>query len=80
MYVDDLADAMKFVMLAPITHDLYNIGCDHDYAISELAFAIAEAVGFSGKIVYDTSQPNGTMRKLLDSSRIHALGLSLIHI
>lgn len=74
LHVDDLADAMKFIMQTPTTHDLYNIGCDHDLAISEIATTIAEVVGFEGKIVYDTSKPNGTMRKLLDSSRIRSLG------
>lgn len=74
LYVDDLADAMKCIMMAPTTHDLYNIGCGHDLAISELASIIADVVGFEGKIVYDTSKPNGTMRKLLDSGRIQSLG------
>lgn len=74
LHVDDLADAMKCVMLAPTTHDLYNIGCNHDIAIADLATMIAEAVGYQGKIVYDTNKPNGTMRKLLDSSKIRALG------
>lgn len=74
LYVDDLADAMKCIMSAPTTHDLYNIGCGHDLAISELAGIIEDVVGFEGKIVYDTAKPNGTMRKLLDSSRIQALG------
>lgn len=74
LYVDDLADAMKCIMMAPTTHDLYNIGCGHDLAISELASIIADVVGFEGKIVYDTTKPNGTMRKLLDSSRIQSLG------
>jgi GDP-L-fucose synthase len=74
LFVDDLADAMKFVMQSPTSHDLYNIGCGHDLAISEIATIIAEVVGFEGKIVYDTSKPNGTMRKLLDSSRIRSLG------
>ena len=74
LYVDDLADAMKCIMMAPTTHDLYNVGCGHDLAISELASIIEEVVGFEGKIVYDTAKPNGTMAKLLDSSRIRALG------
>jgi len=74
LHVDDVADAMKYIMLAPTTHDLYNIGCDHDLAISEIATIIAEVVGFEGKIIYDTSKPNGTMRKLLDSSRSRSLG------
>jgi GDP-L-fucose synthase len=74
LYVDDLADAMKCIMSAPTTHDLYNIGCGHDLAISELASIIEDVVGFQGRIVYDTAKPNGTMRKLLDSSRIQTLG------
>lgn len=74
LHVDDLADAMKCIMLAPTTHDLYNIGCGHDLAISELASIIADVVGFKGMILYDRSKPNGTMRKLLDSSRIQSLG------
>ena len=74
LHVDDLADAMRYVMQAPVTDDLYNIGCGHDLAISEIARIIAEVVGFEGKIIYDTSKPNGTMRKLLDSGRIHSLG------
>jgi GDP-L-fucose synthase len=74
LYVDDLADAMKYVMHTSNAHDLYNIGCGHDLAISELAAIIANVVGFSGKIVYDPSKPNGTMRKLLDTSLIRSLG------
>ena len=74
LYVDDLAEAMKCIMLAPTTLDLFNIGCGHDLAISELASIIADVVGFKGAILYDTSKPNGTMRKLLDSRRIHSLG------
>jgi len=74
LYVDDLAEAMKFVMAAPTTHDLFNAGCGHDLSIAELAGMIAEVVGFKGDIVYDRSKPNGTMKKLLDSSRLHTLG------
>ena len=74
LHVDDLADAMKYVMRAQTTHDLYNVGCDRDLAIAELASIIAEVVGFEGRIVYDTAKPNGTLRKLLDSSRIRSLG------
>jgi GDP-L-fucose synthase len=74
LHVDDLANALKYVMLAPTTHDLYNIGCGHDLQISEIASILAEVTGFKGRIVYDSSKPNGTMRKLLDSSRILSLG------
>jgi GDP-L-fucose synthase len=74
LHVDDLADAMVSLMRAPVDHDLYNIGYGTDHSITELATLIAETVGFEGKIIYDTSKPNGTMAKLLDSSRIRSLG------
>jgi GDP-L-fucose synthase len=74
LYVDDLAEAMKCLMAAPMTDDLFNVGCGHDLSLAELANLITEVVGFDGKIVYDKSKPNGTMKKLLDSSRIQALG------
>lgn len=76
LYVDDLAEAMRDLMISKADMDLFNVGCGKDYAISELALLIASAVGFKGRIVYDTSKPNGTMRKLLDSSRIHGIGWS----
>lgn len=74
LYVDDLADAMKCLMATQVTDDLFNVGCDHDLSIAELAALIIEVVGFEGRIVYDKNKPNGTMRKLLDSSRIRAIG------
>ncbi|MEH3086247.1 MAG: GDP-L-fucose synthase [Xylophilus ampelinus] len=74
LHVDDLANAMKTLMAAETSHDLYNVGCGHDLSIAEIATLIAETVGFEGQIVYDTSKPNGTMQKLLNSSRINALG------
>lgn len=74
LYVDDLAEAMKCLMATEVTDDLFNVGCGHDLSIAELAALIAEAVGFDGEIVYDKSKPNGTMKKLLDSSRIQAIG------
>jgi len=74
LHVDDLAEAMKYIMMAPTSFDLYNIGCGHDLTISELAKMIASIVGFNGEIIYDKTKPNGTMRKLLDSTRISSLG------
>ena len=74
LYVDDLASAMLTLMSQRVTHDLFNVGCDYDLSISELASVIIDVVGFDGKIVYDTSKPNGTMKKLLDSSRVKATG------
>ena len=74
LYVDDLANAMKCLMAAKVTDDLFNVGCGHDISITELAKLITEVVGFEGRIVYDTSKPNGTMKKLLNSARISAIG------
>jgi len=74
LHVDDLADAMKALMSARLSDDLFNIGCGHDLSITELATLIADVVGFKGKIVYDLTKPNGTMKKLLDSSRVNGIG------
>lgn len=74
LYVDDLANAMKCLMVADVKDDLFNIGCGHDLSIAELASLITEVVGFKGNIIYDKTKPNGTMKKLLDSSRILAMG------
>lgn len=74
LHVDDLAAAMKCLMMTTTTDDLFNIGCGHDLTIAELAKLIVETVGFQGEIVYDKLKPNGTMRKLLNSSKINSLG------
>lgn len=74
LHVDDLANAMKYIMREPTSHDLYNVGYGVDFSISELAEKIAKIVDFDKKIVFDKSKPNGTMRKLLDSSRISEIG------
>jgi GDP-L-fucose synthase len=74
LYVDDLADAMIYLMKIEIRDDFFNVGCGHDLSIAELAALISEVVGFKGSIVYDRNKPNGTMKKLLDSSRIRAIG------
>lgn len=74
LYVDDLAEAVVMV-LDRYSDDLHiNIGCGEDITITELARVIAQVVGYSGAIVYDRSKPDGTPRKLLDNSRIKALG------
>ena len=74
LYVDDLANAMKMLMVIKTNYDLFNVGPGHDLTISQLALLIKEVVGFEGKIVYDISKPNGTMKKLLNSSRINSIG------
>jgi len=72
--VDDLADACVFVMKSYSDLEFLNVGTGVDIPIAEFARLIAEVVGFRGKINFDTSRPDGAPRKLLDVSRINALG------
>jgi GDP-L-fucose synthase len=74
LYADDLADACLFLMNNYNDKDIVNIGCGEDISIKELAGLVKEATGFEGKLVFDTSKPDGTPRKLLDVSRAHSLG------
>lgn len=74
LYVDDLAHAVLFLMRHYHGQDWINIGAGHDCSIAELAALIKEIVGFTGEICFDATQPEGTPRKLLDSSKINALG------
>ena len=74
LHVDDLADACVFLMDRVDDAQPINIGTGEDISIADLAKLIAEVVGFAGDIVYDRSKPDGTPRKLLDVSRLHALG------
>lgn len=74
LHVDDLADACVHVMAHHDGSTLVNIGCGEDIAIGDLARLVAEVVGFRGEIVFDRSKPDGTPRKLLDVSRLAALG------
>jgi GDP-L-fucose synthase len=74
LHVDDLAEAMKHLMLSPVSHDLFNVGYGRDFSIKELATIITEVTGYEGQIIFDSSKPNGTMKKLLDSSRMRAVG------
>lgn len=77
LHSDDLADACVFLMQKHHASDIgefINVGIGEDLAISELAELVAEVVGFKGRIVYDRSRPDGTPRKLLDVSRLTALG------
>jgi len=74
LYVDDLANAACFLMETYDEPDLLNVGVGEDLTIADLAALVARIVGYSGRIVFDPSRPDGTPRKLLDVSRIHALG------
>ena len=72
--VDDLAEACVFVMKSYSDLEFLNVGTGQDVSIAEFARLIADVVGFRGKINFDTSRPDGAPRKLLDVSRINALG------
>jgi GDP-L-fucose synthase len=74
MYVDDMADACVFLMESDVRDGLFNVGLGTDVTIRELAETIMEVVGFKGEIVFDSSKPDGTPRKLLSTDRLRALG------
>jgi GDP-L-fucose synthase len=74
MHVDDLADAVVFLMKTWSEDEPINIGTGTDVTVAELAQLIAKVVGFRGRFVFDASKPDGTPRKLLDVSKLSALG------
>ena len=74
LYVDDLARACVFLMENYSEEQFINIGSGSDLSVRELAETVKHIVGFAGEIVWDTSKPDGTPRKLMDSSRLLALG------
>jgi GDP-L-fucose synthase len=76
MYVDDLADALIFLLKHYSGDEHVNIGTGSDVTIRELAETVARVVGVSGKLRFDSSKPDGTPRKLLDSGKMKALGWS----
>ena len=71
---DDLADATLFLMENYRDGGLINAGSGREIAIRDLVPLIAETVGYAGRIVWDTTKPDGTPRKLMDSGRLHAMG------
>lgn len=74
LYVDDLADACVFLMEQGVGDGIYNIGAGEDVTIRELAETVMSVVGFTGRIAFDASKPDGTPRKLLDVSRLRDIG------
>ena len=84
LYVDDLAKALVFLamlddkryntLVSPSQCPLINVGTGTDLTIRELAETVAAVVGYKGKFVQDTSKPDGTMRKVMDVSKIQGLG------
>jgi GDP-L-fucose synthase len=74
LFADDLADACLFLMENYNEKEIINVGSGIDYTISELAGIIKDIIGYEGEITYDHTKPDGTPRKLLDSSRVNNLG------
>jgi GDP-L-fucose synthase len=74
MFADDLGAACYFLMQRYEKPDIINVGTGEETSILDLAHLIAEVVGYNGRIGFDRSKPDGTPRKLLDSSRLHSLG------
>lgn len=74
MYVDDLAEALLFLMLHYESDEIINVGTGYDIPIAALAELIKQVVHFQGKIIFDPSKPDGTPRKVLDVTRLHQLG------
>ena len=74
LYVDDMADACVFMMENGVADGMFNVGTGKDVTIRELAETVMSVVGFKGGIVFNTSKPDGTPRKLLNVDRMRALG------
>ncbi|HXA14834.1 MAG TPA: GDP-L-fucose synthase [Opitutaceae bacterium] len=74
LHVDDLADACAFLLKLENPPDWINVGTGSDVTIKELTETVATVTGFKGKITWDASKPDGTLRKLMDGSKLAALG------
>jgi GDP-L-fucose synthase len=74
LHTHDLADALRFLLENYDSPEIINVGCGYDVTIRELAELVAKVIGIKVDLVFDTSKPDGTPRKLLDSSRIEKLG------
>lgn len=74
LFADDLADACYFLMQNYDERHLINIGTGHDLSIKDLALLIKEVLNYEGELVFDTTKPDGTPRKLMDVSKLHNLG------
>lgn len=74
LHVDDLAGACRYLLEKYDAPEIVNVGCGEDVTIRELAETICEVVGFAGKLVFDATKPDGTPRKLLDTTKLTGLG------
>jgi GDP-L-fucose synthase len=74
LHVDDLADAVLYLLQRYDAEPMVNIGWGEDVTIRELAELVVSAIGYRGRLIFDTSKPDGTPRKLLDTTRLTGLG------
>jgi GDP-L-fucose synthase len=74
LFADDLADACVFLMRRYSGDEMVNIGIGEDLTIAEFARTVADVVGFTGELIYDSSYPDGTPRKLVDTAKLEGLG------
>jgi GDP-L-fucose synthase len=74
LHVDDLADAVVYMLETYDSGDIVNVGCGDDIAISELAKIVMSVTGYQGRLTFDATKPDGTPRKLLDVTRLNGLG------
>jgi GDP-L-fucose synthase len=74
LFADDLAEACYYLMQNYDEEGLINIGTGEDISIKDLAFLIDKIIGYEGEILFDTSKPDGTPRKLMDVSKLHSKG------
>jgi len=76
LFVDDLAEAVFFTLNSILPENLYNVGYGSDISIEDLANKIKEIIGFEGRILWDSTKPDGTFKKLMDSTKMKSLGWS----
>src|SRR5690606_19598281 len=74
LYVDDLAEACVFLMNEYLSNETINVGSGQEVTIKELAETVRDVVGFKGDLVFDSSKPDGTPRKLIDVTKLKSMG------
>ena len=74
LFVDDLAEAINFLLDLEIDYDILNVGSGKEISIYDLAVKIKQVIGYNGQLVFDSSMPDGNPRKLIDSSKMNELG------
>ena len=74
LFVDDLAEAINFLLDIEVDYDILNIGSGKEISIYDLAIKIQQVIGYDGQLIFDSSMPDGNPRKLIDSSKMNELG------